>query len=110
GASAVPARRFDGFAAARLVSPPCARWWAVSAPPRGGPDATLQEDSHGRPQEEDLQGQEPQPPGERVAPRPAGPQRLPALQRGEAAPRAVRQLRWVRRPGGRRGRLTRALR
>src|SRR4029453_9983742 len=59
---------------------------------------------HGRPQEEDLQGQEPQPQGERVAPRPPGPQRLPPLQLREAAPRGVRQLRLVRRPGGPPGR------
>ena len=35
-----------------------------------------------------------------------GPQPVPALWRHEGAPRGLRQLRLVRRPPGRRGRLT----
>src|SRR5262245_10516728 len=59
----------------------------------------------GRPQEEEVQGQGPQPPRRRLAPRGASPQRLPPLQLREAAPRGLRQLWLVRRPRGRRGRL-----
>jgi hypothetical protein len=60
----------------------------------------------GRPEEEDLQSQEPLTPGERLEPVGARPQRVPAVPRGEAAPRGVPHLRLVQGPPGHRRHLT----
>ena len=58
----------DGFDSARappLRSPGCAAGPLASAPR----SPCIEDHRHGRPQEEDLQGQEPEPPGQRLAPR-----------------------------------------
>src|SRR3954469_5652686 len=66
----------------------------------------LKRDDHGRPEEEDLQSQEPQPAGLELDPVGPAPQRLPAVPPGQAAPRGVPELRLVRRPPGHRRRVT----
>jgi glycerol-3-phosphate acyltransferase PlsX len=61
---------------------------------------------HGGAQEEDEQGQEPQPASSRLAPLGAAPQHLPAVLGGQAAPHRLRHLRLVPRPPGHRGGLS----
>ena len=58
------------------------RWPRSARYPATGP--TDGQDHDGRPQEEDLQGQEPQPAGLGLDARRAGPQHLPALRRRQA--------------------------
>ena len=62
----------------------------------GSASRTEQVAHHGRPQEEDLQGQEPQPPGFGLALEAPARSICPRCGAGQAAPRRVRQLRLVR--------------
>ena len=62
------------------------------------------ESEHGRTEEEDVEDEVPEPPGERVATQGAGAQRVPSLQLGQGSAHGVPELRLVPRPGGRRRR------
>src|SRR5688500_2790368 len=65
----------------------------------------LQENTDGRPQEEDVEVEEPEPPRIGVAAYVAAPQRLPPVPPGQAASCGLPKLRLVRRAPSRRGRL-----
>ena len=70
--------------------------------------STLRHRDHGRPQEEDLQGEEPQPPGLRLdASRRPARSTCPRCGAAKLPARRVRQLRLVPRPPGHRRRLIR---
>ena len=60
---------------------------------------------YGRPEEEDLQGEEPQPPGIQLGAEGAGPLGVPPVHHRQAPPCRVPELRLVQRPTGDRSRL-----
>ena len=83
-------------------------------PPLGGarrparrrtPDSDLGCPPYGRSEEEDLQGEEPQPPGIQLGAEGAGTLGVPPVHHRQAAPRRLPQLRLVQRPTGHRSRL-----
>ena len=77
----------------------------VQTVPGRAPNRTTLETDDGRPEEEELQSQGPQPSGRQLAPRAARPQHLPAVPDGEGPPRGLPQLRLVQGSDGGRGRL-----
>ena len=97
-----PFRR-SGEPAASVSRLCCRAGISIPAPARPVLEVRI---TDGRPQEEDLQGEEPQPPGQRLDARGARAERLPAVRRHQAPPRRLRELRLVRRPPGHRRRLS----
>jgi hypothetical protein len=98
-----PRFRACGWRVARRVPPDRAQHLSISASQHLSRKTFA---SHGCPQEEDLQGQESQPAGQRMGAPYAGPQRLPPVPQRQAAARGMSDVRVVQGPPGPRRWLT----